>query len=130
MELRIMRIAIAVASMILVCTMVCLSAVSAPIGGSWQAHKKIEGKEAWSQTRAFRGGERAAVLAIGDHQDPSVRVQIAVFDAKGVLIAEDKGSEPASDYAGLVWYPPRDGDYRIVVRHSGVDANKVYIAIK
>lgn len=127
---KVNRLAISAALMILACTILCVSAVSAPIGGSWQAHKKIEPKEVWSQSRTFRGGERAAVLAIGDHDEPGVHLHVAVFDAKGGLIAEDKGTELASDYVGLVWYPPRDGDYRIVVRHSGADTNKIYVAIK
>jgi hypothetical protein len=137
MEHRIMRyvgkfhrIAISAALMIMCCAMLCVRAVSSPTSGSWQSREEIGGK-IWSTTRTFRGGERAAVLAIGDHEEPDVRVQIAVFDAKGVLIAEDKGdSELAGDYVGLVWYPPRDGDYRIEVRHSGADVNKIYIAIK
>ncbi len=124
------KIVIAAALLIVCGTILCVKAVSSPTSGSWQNYEKI-GSKAWSQTRTFRGGERAAVLAIGDHEDSEVRVQIAVYDANGTLIAEDKGeSELAGDYVGLVWYPPRDGDYRIEVRHSSAAVNTIYIAIK
>jgi hypothetical protein len=137
MERRIMhrivkvnRTAVAAAWVILCFMILCVSAFSAPIGGSWQSHVQVESK-AWSQTRPFRGGERAAVLAIGDHKELGVQVHVAVFDAKGLLVAEDKGeNELASDFVGLVWYPPRDGEYRIEVRQTGADTNKIYIAIK
>ena len=110
--------------------LVCFSARSAPLTGSWAKGVELESK-VWLQTNKFRGGERAAVLAIGDHKDPGAKLRVAVYDAKGVLIAEDKGeSELASDYVGLVWYPPRDGDYRVEVSHSGAGVNSVYIAIK
>ena len=87
------------------------------VDGSWQARTKVEAQKPWSQTFTFRGGELAAVLAIGDHKEAGVRVQVAVFDAKATLIAEDKGEgELASDFVGLVWHPLCDGDYRIEVR--------------
>jgi hypothetical protein len=124
------KIALAAALLILCGAILCVKAVSSPTSGSWQKYEKIDSK-AWSQKRTFRGGERAAVLAIGDHEDADLRVQIAVYDANGVLIAEDKGDgELAGDYVGLIWYPPRDGDYRIDVRHSGAGVSTIYIAIK
>lgn len=127
---KIKRVAISAALMILCFMILCIAVRSAPIGGSW-ADKKEIGPKAWSTTRTFRAGERAAILAIGDHEERGVKLHVAVFDAKGVLIAEDKGdSELASDYVGLVWYPPRDGDYRIEVSHTGAAANGCYIAIK
>jgi hypothetical protein len=127
---KLKRTAIAVALMILCFSILCITARSAPINGSWSDRVEIESK-VWSQTRTFRGGERAAVLAIGDHEEHGAKLQVAVFDAKGALIAADKGEgELASDYVGLVWYPPRDGDYRIEVSHSGAAANRIYIAIK
>lgn len=128
---KVHQVAISAALVILGCMIVCVNAVSAPEGGSWQSRVEIESKGLWKKTRTFRGGERAAVLAIGNHEEPGVQVHVAVFDAKGVLVAEDKGeSELAGDFVGVVWYPPRDGDYRIEVRHSGSSANNVYIAIK
>lgn len=111
-------------------TTFCVRVQSGPIDGSWQKREEI-GAKVWSQTRKFRGGERAAVLAISDHKDPGVKLRVAVYDAKGTLIAEDNGeTELAGDFAGLVWYPPRDGEYKIEVSHNGSGANNVYIAIK
>jgi hypothetical protein len=130
---KLQRIAVSTALMIPCLMILLMTARSAPIGGSWQTtpRAKVEPKQPWSQTFAFRGGERAAVLAIGDHNESGIRLQVAVFDGKGALVAEDKGgSELASDYVGLVWYPPRDGEYRIDVSHNGAGVNKVYIAIK
>ena len=104
---------------------------SAPIGGTWSDRVPVESK-VWTAVRKFQAGERAAVLAIGDHDERGVKVHIAVYDvATKELIAEDRGdSETAGDFVGLTWYPPRDGDYRVEVRHSGSGTNKVYIAIK
>jgi hypothetical protein len=116
------RILASFALVILCFAIVSIGARSAPITGSWSNFVEIDTK-VWSQTNKFRGGERAAVLAIG----AGTKMRVAVYDAKGELIAEDKGE---GDYVGLVWYPPRDGEYRIDVSQDGVGANKVYIAIK
>jgi hypothetical protein len=99
---------------------------SAPINGTWSDSVEIQSK-VWSKTNTFRGGERASVMAIGDPKQAGVKLRVAVYDAKGTLIAEDKGE---SDFVGLVWYPPRDGDYRVDVSHNGADVNNVYVAIK
>ena len=54
-------------------------------------------------------------------------MRIAVYDAKGGLVAEDKSD---NDYAGVVWYPPRDGEYRIEVGHSDSITSPVYVVVK
>ncbi len=120
------RILVSLGFMILCFAITTLGVRSAPINGSWSDYAEIESK-VWSQTKRFRGGERAAVLAIGDHEEAGVKLRIAVYDAQGALIAEDKGE---SDFVGVIWYPPRDEDYRIDVSHTGAAANKVYIAVK
>ena len=119
-------------------------ACSAPINGSWSAGVEV-GSRTWSQTNTFRGGERAAVMAVGDRRIAGAKLRLAVYDAKGMLIAEDNGErELAGDFVGLVWYPPRDGEYKIEVSHNGAGTviqedpdnpvkagvNRVYIVIK
>jgi hypothetical protein len=106
---------------------------TAPVGGAWSSGERVnvEPSRPWSKVMTFRAGERAAVLALGDHK-PVVRLHVSVYDvARNQLVAEEKmDSEKSGDLAGVVWYPPRDGDYRIEVRHDGNSANKLYIAIK
>src|SRR5688572_13485812 len=88
--------------------------VGAPVGDSLGKREEVGG-DAVRKTIRFRGGERACVLAIGDH-DPVVDIQVSVFDEKGNLVAEEKGNgTPVSDFVAVVWYPPRDADYRIEV---------------
>lgn len=102
---------------------------SAPINGSMSAEPKI-GAEPWSQMIGFRGGERAAVLAIADHLAPDDKLHVAVYDTKGKLIAENTGSDSSGNFAGVVWYPPRDAEYKIEVSHGGQGVTKAYIAVK
>lgn len=109
---------------------VALSAWSArggPVGGSWSKFVELEDTRPAKQLMAFRGNERAAVLAVGDRHDPAAKLHIAVYDAKGTLVAEDKSD---TDFAGVVWYPPRDEEYRIEISQSGAGASQVYVAIK
>jgi len=104
--------------------------VSSPIDGTYGEKNDI-GSQPWRTTRTFRGGERASVLALGARPDEEFvgKLHIKVFDAKGNLVAEDSGnSNLAGDFVGVVWYPPRTGEYRIEV-HSA-KANEVYIAVK
>ena len=72
------------------------------------------------QVFRFEGGKPARVLVVGDHK-PVADLELFVFEvsAKGVdgkLVAHDGGPEQG-DRVGVVWYPPRTGNYRIVVRN-------------
>jgi hypothetical protein len=72
------------------------------------------------QVFRFEGGKPARVILIGDH-NPVADLEIFVFEVseKGVdgkLVAHDGGPEQG-DRLGVVWYPPRTGNYRIVVRN-------------
>jgi hypothetical protein len=80
-------------------------------------------------SKDFAAGQRACVIAVGDHK-PVVDVEIQVYDSKQNLIAQDKGQEPAKDFAAVIWYPPTQENYRIVVLSYGKEYNEVYIAIK
>jgi hypothetical protein len=99
---------------------------SAPIDGAFGSGMPPEGM---TITKRFRGGERASAQVNGDH-DRGVVVSIAVYDDKNTLIAEDKGrDQPVGDMAAVIWYPPRDGNYRITIRTSDQRQGKYFVAI-
>ena len=102
--------------------------VGSPIGGAWA--KYVDVPDVWTDTKTFRGGERATVMAVGENS-PGASLTLAVYDPKGKLVAEDKGKEqPAGDVVAVIWYPPRNGDYRIEIRNSQGRVNRCYITIK
>lgn len=103
--------------------------VGSPTRGTESFVGQVVGADGWTDTRHYRGGERASVLVIGDHKEVP-QLEVTVYDAKGAVVATDKTSNRlVSDMVGVVWFPPRDGDYRIVVRNPD-SPNKCYIAIK
>jgi len=77
----------------------------------------------------FRGGERACVVAVGDHE-PVVDMGLVVYDEAGRKVAEDAGNEAAPDYVAVIWYPPRDGKYVIEIRSAGEIENRVFISLR
>jgi hypothetical protein len=75
----------------------------------------------------FQGGKPARVIVVGDH-DPVADLEVLVFEVseKGVdgkQVAHDGGPEQG-DRVGVVWYPPRTGSYRIVVRNPAPRSEK------
>jgi hypothetical protein len=113
---------------------------TSPVDRTFGGRVEIAPSGPWVQKRNFLGGERACVLAIGDQtieikegehvKAPIVNLHVSIFDGKGTLIVEDKGnSDLTGDVVGVVWYPPRTGEYRVEVRNPGL-ARKVYVAIK
>ncbi len=74
----------------------------------------------------FRGGQRAMVLVVGDHQ-PVVDVGVFVYDDKGKLVAKDMGG---GDVVAAVWYPPRDAFYEIKIESHGKEFNDCYVVVK
>jgi hypothetical protein len=111
----------------------------APIEGTaWMMVKVPEGRSSdgvvsepghLQYNRTFVAGQRACVVAIGDHKPP-VDVEIKVFDAKNQVVAQDKGQGPAQDFAAVMWYPPRQEQYRIEVYNYGKEYNECSIAFK
>jgi hypothetical protein len=77
-------------------------------------------------TERFAGGERACVIVRGDHK-PVEDLIIEVYDENKNLVTKDDGK---GDYAVVVWYPPQDGDYTIVLKHAQADYNRCYLVIK
>jgi hypothetical protein len=84
----------------------------------------------------FKGGQRACVIVMGDHK-PVVPVILEIRDEKGNLVGRDTPaagvSDPkakGNDVCAVIWYPPRDGYYRITVKNLGQEYNDCWIAIK
>jgi hypothetical protein len=79
--------------------------------------------------KTFAAGRRACVVVVGDH-DPVVDLEVKVYDSKGNLVAQDRGQDPARDYVAVMWYPPRQEQYRIMIHSYGAAYNKCSVAIK
>ncbi len=79
----------------------------------------------------FRGGERACIIAYGDHK-PVVEMAVTVYDETGkVKIAENVGSADSMDFVAVIWYPPRDTKYVIeVVSHPPRDPKQLDEMVK
>lgn len=91
---------------------------------------EIDGK-GWTTSEKFKGGERACVLAF-QSEHKTINLHLIVYDAKtNEIVGEDKSNTKfVGDYVGVVWYPPRTGEYKIEVRQSGTEKVKCYVAIK
>ena len=55
------------------------------------------------------------------------KVSVNVFDETGQPVASDPGG---SQFAVAIWYPPREGTYKIVVRKEGRAASQAYLVFK
>jgi hypothetical protein len=74
----------------------------------------------------FKGGERACVIVMGDH-NPIVDLVLEIRDAEEQVVAKyDRGG----DIGAAIWYPPRDGRYSIHLYNPGKEYNEVYVVIK
>ncbi len=106
--------------------------ISSPTDATWGGEPELKPAEVWRGVKTFRGGERACVLVIGSVKTAVVNLEVSVFDHKNdVLVAWDQTSDAAAgDFASVIWYPPRDGEYRIEVRNPGASLKSCYIAIK
>lgn len=100
-----------------------------PIGGGFAREEKIGGTP-WKDSRKFRAGERASVL-VANKGEGSSNFHIAVFDAKGTLVVEDKNRQAArEDLVGVVWFPPRDGEYRIEIKNLEGQVSGCFVTVK
>lgn len=100
-----------------------------PVDGMFSQRAELKAG-VWSTTRDFRGGEQAAVLALGQNDAP-FNLEVSVFNAANELVAQDKADGTLTgNLVGVVWYPPADGPYRIEVRHPTPGVNTVYVAVK
>ena len=103
--------------------------VGSPIDGSTALDGELK-DDVWSTARMFRGGQRASVIVIGSREN-AANIELTVRDAKGKLIVEDKANGGlAGTIVAVLWYPPRDAEYRIEVRQPGAQNREFYCAIK
>jgi hypothetical protein len=107
-----------------------VSGQASPVKGGMVKQAKIPGGQLASIREIFKGGERACVIVVGDHR-PVVPLLLKVEDAQGNLVGEDKNG---GDFCTVIWYPPRDGEYRISIGVPHIpgedDFNIVYISVK
>ena len=105
------------------------TSLSSPIDGIFA--KKVDvPAEGITTIKRFRGGERASVQVVGDHK-MLAPLHLTIHDEKDKLIVEDKGAEtPAGDMVAVIWYPPRDGNYRISVKNSEGRPYKYFMSIR
>lgn len=102
-------------------------ALSSPITGARSISKeRVEKLSEHMIVERFRGGERACVIVRGDH-DPVVDIELHVLDEKGQTVAKDIGG---GDLVAVVWYPPRDANYRIRIVNHGQVENYLYVTLK
>ncbi len=83
----------------------------------------------------FKGGERACVIAMGDH-NPVQPISLEVYERR---VFEDKSKKPTpvatadsgnSDLVAVMWYPPRDAEYVVVIATHGNVYNVCYVSVK
>jgi hypothetical protein len=96
-----------------------------PLKGAHTLKTQIGAKSHMEFEEAYQGGRRACVIAVGDRK-PSVDITIAVYDDAKQLVTEEHNL----DYVAAIWYPPRDGVYKVVVSNSGVEYNEMYLVFK
>lgn len=111
-------------------------AVGGPMEGPSWSKKELpagsrDGKEPGSQSynKVFAAGQRACVIAIGDH-NPVVDLEILVYDAKDQLVAQARGKQAAPDYVSVIWYPPRQERYRVVINNYSNVHNVLIVTFK
>jgi hypothetical protein len=82
----------------------------------------------------FRGGERACVIVMGDH-DPVMSITVEVYELRSLESGKDgkpvaRADSGRGDLVSVIWYPPRDEEYVIIVYTDGRVYNDCYISIK
>jgi hypothetical protein len=95
-----------------------------------------KGSRSVGEHTKFKGGQRACVIVMGNH-DPVMPVVLEIHDDQGNLVGRDTpaagvGDPKAkgNDVCAVIWYPPRDGYYRITVKNQGERRNVCWMAIK
>jgi hypothetical protein len=98
------------------------SSASPMTGKRALGYVELEGGSAAKQNEKFRGGERACVIARGQSD-----VGLAVYDDKDRLVVKDEGP---GRYVAVIWYPPRDAVYKIMVHNLAEETNKIWLSLK
>jgi hypothetical protein len=127
-------------ALVFVAGLACLLAVAdvgttGPVSGPLSTYRKMDPGSKLRFEGAFKGGERACVIAKGDH-DPPVKLTITVLEIKKdpatgekleTLVARD---DLGGDLCSVIWYPPRTGRYAVVIASNSGVWNKVWLCIK
>jgi hypothetical protein len=95
-----------------------------------------KGPQSLGKRALFKGGERACVIVMGDHK-PVAPLILEIRDDKGNVVGKDEpaaGTEktdtPGNDLAAVIWYPPRDGYYSIIIMNPAPEYNDCWLVIK
>lgn len=75
---------------------------------------------------AYRGGQRACVIAMSTARKIPVNMGISVLDEQKNVVAQSVGGR----LVAAVWYPPRDANYRIVLSSTAQAPIKAYVVVK
>ncbi|MCI0459636.1 MAG: hypothetical protein L0Z62_22020 [Gemmataceae bacterium] len=88
----------------------------------------------------FRGGQRACVIVMGNlggKSRPAMPLELEVRDAQDNLVGRDYPAQgaaqpdaPGNDVCVVIWYPPRDGEYKIKVTNHGSSNDLCWLALK
>jgi hypothetical protein len=101
-------------------------AVAGPVEGPVRTSVKLDPGAAAKVALEFKGGERACVILVGDH-DPVMDLSISVYDANKRLVTKcDRGG----DFCCVVWHPAVTAKYHVEIQSKGRVWNKVYLVIK
>jgi hypothetical protein len=121
-------------ALVLLCFAVYVTdGTGAPVDGAW-ADKISVGAEPWKQLKRYRAGERASVQIVNIKDTPISTLKdliVTVFDPKGTMVAQDKGNrQEGGNFLAVLWYPPREGEYRVEVRNDGGTPVDCYVTVK
>ena len=108
---------------LVVISLFVFAALGMGIGETRLDRWKVLANDTKEATFRFRGGERACVIAVGDH-NPRSPTDIRVLDAKGRLVTESKSP---NDSVAAIWYPPVTASYRIEVENHGDEYNIITV---
>lgn len=100
--------------------------VGAPVNGPRSLGSKNSLADgAFELKEAFRGGERACVIALAIN--PKDDLAIEVFDDRGRMVARVENN---GDLIAAIWYPPRDAVYRIKISSPEGKSKSCYVSLK
>ena len=99
-----------------------LSLHGGPSGGTVRTPIPTARNEDLSGDISRRPGACFIALALG--KQPHT-ITVTVYDAQDKVVGSDDGKRTA-----VIWYPPRDGEYRIEIRGSSTEERACYIAVK
>ncbi len=113
-----------------------------PVGGSFARRVEVAAGRplVLRDPIRFRGGQRACVIVmgnVGSKKRPARPLELEVRDDQNHVVGRDypaQGAEqsdaPGNDVCVVIWYPPRDGDYKITITNHGNSDDTCWLAIK